>query len=102
MRCVQGFDADDVALALRGELSAARRAAFEAHRDACDACKRAANVLTTAKRAWDRAIERDDAFAGAGREQRLASAAQLPRMHRGRMRFALVGAACGVLAVLAW
>jgi hypothetical protein len=101
-RCALGFDADHVARALSGQLSADRRAMFEAHLEGCAGCTRTATALGRARGVWKRAIERDDAFALHAREQRLTSAEGVPRVRAGRWSVMLLGAATGALLVAGW
>src|SRR5437016_1788249 len=100
--CMHGFDADDVAQALSGARETAESAAFRAHVDQCESCRSAAETASLAKRVWQRAIDRDDAFARHAREQRLMSAKGVPRVRSHMWSVALAGIVLGALGMFVW
>ncbi|HEY2516450.1 MAG TPA: hypothetical protein VGI39_36520 [Polyangiaceae bacterium] len=99
-RCALGYDADDAARALAGELPAQEWAAFEAHAESCGVCAGALRATNKARQVWRRAIERDDSFGLQAREARLTSASRVPQVRAGRVGALALGVALGTLAML--
>ncbi|WP_394844612.1 tetratricopeptide repeat protein [Pendulispora brunnea] len=96
--CDRGFDANDVAEALREEGNP-DIPDFSQHLKACLMCQQNVHVIRTAREAWRSAALVDDARARNASERRLVRAWRTPRPAFG-WRSALIGAAIASVIVL--